>query len=145
MFIALLLVWMHVNNDIRIISTIFGYVRKIFWSIFKKNVFTLDCHLDNNWNQLKPKHLDTSGKEFSSLVIIGDKIHSKSRSHILVGACIKGHGRKKDFRHFIWLPSFSHGNYLSCCWGIPSLVLEPTSLGCQNRLKTSWYAASWNE
>lgn len=65
MLMVFLLVWNHGNNDIRTISTVLGYIRKIFWSVFMKSVmFNFACQFDYNWNQYKPKHLDTSGKDF---------------------------------------------------------------------------------
>lgn len=49
---------------------------------------------DTVWNQLKPKQLGISVRDFPDWIIRGGKTHPKCRSHLLVAAHIKEHGRK---------------------------------------------------
>lgn len=69
-------------------------------------------------------------------IIWGGNTCPKSLAHLMMAASIKIYGRMKILVFAFCLHCFSQV-HLFCCWSIPSLISEPSSLGFQCILKTS--------
>lgn len=86
-------------------------------------------------NQLKLKLLGIPLRNFLYCIICGKNSYPKSVPYFLAAAHFKRH---KISRHFLlpYCPPSHWQLYLSCCWEMSSLILEPTYLGCKCGLKT---------
>lgn len=76
----------------------------------------LGCQLDYICDELKPKYLGKSVKDFLCWIFGGGDTNPKTRSHFLVAAYTKGYGRMEPV-----LPV-----------GLPSLSLASSSIQCHS-------------
>jgi hypothetical protein len=87
----------------------------------------LDCQLDYIWNQLKTKQLSTPGRGFLDWIMWSGKTHF-SLGHTFWW---QPTWKVMEGGHFCFcLLALTLTVHLSCCWGIPLLVLEPAFPGC---------------
>lgn len=94
----------------------------------------LGCQLDYTCNELKPKYLGKPVKDFLCRVFWGGDTNPKTRSHFLVAAHTKGHGRTKSVLS-VGLPRSHWPVHPSCA--IPSLALAPPESGLQHLRTTN--------
>lgn len=107
------------------ISFHFNFYQCDDWSWFQINYI---------YNQLKLKLLGIPLRDFLYCIVCGKNSYPKSVPHSLAAAHFKRHEISK---HFLlpYCPPSHWQLYLSCCWEMSSLILEPTYLRCKCRLK----------
>jgi hypothetical protein len=102
----------------------------------------LSCQLNWIWNQLKHKLLAFLGRTFFFFFFFfGDSITWSGKTHRKRGQAPSGGSpdkrtQKKETWLLTHLPLYLRES-LSCCYSVPSPILEPTFLGLQCKQKTS--------